>query len=198
MPSSYSSPAIQGSPSRYRERKEDPDDTGLEIPVYRGNLVTFYLVDRTVTANPLNKSVGQRGAALSVPATHSAPAEHSGTAASPCVPRLARRGEPSPGPGDPAAPPPSPSPQGDCGSPGAGRIVPLSVSGSPVYARGSAPRSPAATAAGTRESRQGRSRADRSPSSAASPRRDPQSSLGTAPGTRRRSPCQRDVLSRRL
>lgn len=89
-------------------------------------------------------------------------------------------------------------PQGDSGSPGAGQIVRLSASGSSVCARVSAPRSPAATAAGTREARQGRSREVPSPSSAASARRGLQSSLGTAPGTRPRSPSQRRVLSRRL
>lgn len=62
-------------------------------------------------------------------------------------------------------------PQGDSGSPGAGQIVRLSASGSSVCSRVSAPRSPAATAAGTREARQGRSREGPSPLSAASPRR---------------------------
>lgn len=74
----------------------------------------------------------------------------------------------------------------------------LSASGSSVCAWVSAPRSPAATAAGPREARQGRSREGPSPSSAASPRRGLQSSLGTTPGTRPRSPRQRCVLSRRL
>lgn len=71
----------------------------------------------------------------------------------------------------------------------------LSASGSSVCAPVSAPRSPAATAAGTREARQGRSREVPSPSSAASARRGLQSSLGTAPGTRPRSQRQRRVLS---
>lgn len=92
--------------------KGNLDDTGLMIPVYRETQVISYLVDRTFTANPLNKSPfpGQCGAGLSVPAArHSAPAGPSGTTAAPCVPRLARRGGTSPGQGDPAAPPSSPT-----------------------------------------------------------------------------------------
>ncbi|XP_052605158.1 uncharacterized protein LOC128117201 [Peromyscus californicus insignis] len=105
-PSSYPSSAIQGSRSSYRERKGNPDVPGLEIPVYKGNRIIFYLVDRTVTTKPLNKSPfpSQRGAGLGFPAAgYSAPAGHSGTAAAPCVPRLARRGRTSPGRGDPCA-----------------------------------------------------------------------------------------------
>lgn len=85
------------------ESKGNLDDTGLEVPAYRRNQVIFYLVDRIVTANPLNKSLfpGQCGGVLSVPAAkHSAPAGPSGTTAAPCVPRLARRGGTSPGRGD--------------------------------------------------------------------------------------------------
>lgn len=80
------------------------------------------------------------------------------------------------------------------------RHVRASVSqwGRSVRARGSAPRSPAATAASTREARQGRSRVGLFRSFAASPRRGPQRSWSAAPGTRRRNPRQRRVLSRRL
>lgn len=87
-----------------RESKGNLDDTGLEIPAYRRNQVIFYLIDRIVTANPLNKSPfpGQCGGGLSVPAArHSALAGPSGTTATPCVPLLARRGGTSPGRGDP-------------------------------------------------------------------------------------------------
>ncbi|XP_060234071.1 uncharacterized protein LOC132652443 [Meriones unguiculatus] len=102
-----------------RERKENPDDTGLETPGYRGSPVTFYLVDRTVKANPLNKSLGHCGASLSVPATpHSAPAGHSGLRpgrASRAWPGVARL-LPAKGIRQRRLPPP-----------GAGRIVRLSV-----------------------------------------------------------------------
>ena len=95
-------------PELDREGKRNLDDTGLEIPVYRGNQVIFYLAVRIVTENPLKKSPfpGRFGAGLSVPAArHSAPAGPYGTTAAPCVPRLARRGGTSPGRGNPAAPP---------------------------------------------------------------------------------------------
>lgn len=115
-------------PELDREGKGNLDDTGLELPVYRGNQVIFYLVDRTVTANPLNKSPfpGQYGAGLSVPAArHSAPTGHLGTTAVPCVLRLARRGGTSPGRGSPcSAAFLSHFPQGDSGSPGTEQIVP--------------------------------------------------------------------------
>lgn len=91
-------------PELDREGKGNLDDTDLELPVYRRNQVIFYLVDRTVTANPINKSSfpGQCGAGLSVPAArHSAPTGHLRTTAVPCVPRLAWAT--SPGRGAPAA-----------------------------------------------------------------------------------------------
>lgn len=43
-------------PDLDRKGKGSLDDTSFELPVYRENQVIFYLVDRTVTANPLNKS----------------------------------------------------------------------------------------------------------------------------------------------
>lgn len=89
------------------------------------------------------------------------------------------------------------SPQGDSVSPRRGTDF-ASVGQWVICSRVSAPRSPAATAADTREERQGSSCECQSPWSAASPRRGPQSSLGTAPRTRTRIPRQRRVLRSRL